>query len=56
MFTVEQVKNNITNYKIENGIVIDKSNNQPVQDEDRILEVKSSILFIKKQKKNMIDY
>jgi len=45
MLTVEQVKNNITNYKIENGIVIDKSNNQPVQDEDRILEVKSSILF-----------
>ena len=50
MFTVEQVKNNITNYKIENGIVIDKSNNQPVQDEDRILEVKSSILFYKEAK------
>ena len=45
MLTVEQVKNNITNYKIENGIVIDKSNDQPVYDEDRILEVKSSILF-----------
>ncbi len=45
MLTVEQVKYNISNYKIENGIVIDKSNNQPVQDVDKILEVKSSILF-----------
>ena len=45
MLTVEQVKNNVSNYKIENGIVIDKSSNQPVQDENKLLEVKSSILF-----------
>lgn len=45
MLTVEQVKNNISNYRIENGIVIDKSNNQPVQEENKILEVKSSVLF-----------
>lgn len=45
MLTVEQVKNNVSNYKIENGIVVDKTNNQPVQDEDKVLEVKSSILF-----------
>ena len=45
MLTVEQVKNNISNYKIKNGIVIDKANNQPIQDEDKILEVKSSVLI-----------
>ena len=50
MLTVEQVKNNISNYKIENGIVIDKSNNQPVQDEDKILEVKSSVMMYREAK------
>ena len=50
MLTVEQVKNNVSNYKIENGIVIDKSSNQPVQDENKILEVKSSILFYNEAK------
>ena len=50
MLTVEQVKNNISNYKIENGIVIDKSNNQPVQDVDKILEVKSSVMMYREAK------
>ena len=45
MLTVEQVKDNISNYRIKNGIVIDKSSNQPLQDEDKILEVKSSVLI-----------
>ena len=44
MLTVEQVKNNISNYRIENGIVIDKKTNQQVHDENKILEVKSSVL------------
>lgn len=50
MLTVEQVKNNISNYKIENGIVIDKSNNQLVQDEDKILEIKSSVIMYREAK------
>lgn len=50
MLTVEQVKNNISNHKIENGIVIDKFNNQPVQDEEKILEVKSSIMMYREAK------
>lgn len=50
MLTVEQVKNNISNYKIENGIVIDKSNNLPVQDVDKILEVKSSVMMYREAK------
>lgn len=50
MLTVEQVKNNISNYRIENGIVIDKSNNQPVQDEDKVLEVKSSVMMYREAK------
>lgn len=50
MLTVEQVKNNISNYKIENGIIIDKSNNQPVQDEDKILEIKSSVMMYREAK------
>ena len=50
MLTVEQVKYNISNYKIENGIVIDKSNNQPVQDENKILEVKSSVMMYREAK------
>ena len=45
MLTVELVKDNISNYRIKNGIVIDKSSNQPLQDEDKILEVKSSVLI-----------
>ncbi len=45
MLTIEKVKSNLANYKIENGIVIDKITNQPVQDENSILEIKSSILF-----------
>lgn len=52
MLTAEQIKNNISNYKVENGIVIDKSNNQPVQDEDKVLEVKSSILLYRESKES----
>ena len=50
MLTVEQVKNNISNYKIENGIIIDKSNNQPVQDEDKMIEVKASVMMYREAK------
>lgn len=50
MLTVEQVKNNILDYKITNGIVIEKSSNQPVQDEDKILEVKSSFMMYREAK------
>ncbi len=50
MLTVEQIKNNISNYRIENGIVVDKSNNQLVQDEDKILEIKSSVMMYREAK------
>ena len=47
MLTAEQVKSNISNYRIENGLVIDKSNNQLIQNEELILEVKSSVMMYK---------
>lgn len=50
MLTVEQVKSNISRYGIENGIVVDKSNSQPVHDEDKILEVKASMMMYSEAK------
>ncbi len=50
MLTVEQVKTNISNYKILNGVVIDKSSNYPIQNEDKILEVKSSVMMYREAK------
>ena len=45
MLQVEDIKNYCTNYKIENGNVIDKNTNNVVQDENIILRVKASILI-----------
>lgn len=50
MLTVKQVKNNISNYKIENGIVFDKSTNRAIQDEEKILEIKSSVMIYREAK------
>lgn len=47
MLSYEEIKNYCTNYKIENGIIIDKNTNQSVTDEDIILKVKSSVLIYK---------
>lgn len=47
MLSYEEIKNYCTNYKIENGTVIEKSSNKPVTDEETILKVKSSILIFK---------
>lgn len=47
MITVEKVKEDVSRYRIENGIVIDKSNNTQVTDEETILNVKTSYLFYK---------
>lgn len=45
MLQVEDIKNYCTNYKVENGKVIDKNTNQQVLDENTILKVKSSVLI-----------
>lgn len=45
MLTYEEIINYTSNYKVENGIVIDKINNQQIKDESIILKVKSSILI-----------
>ena len=50
MLTYEEIMNYCSNYKIENGIVIDKRTNQQVLDEDTILEVKSSVLLFNEAK------
>lgn len=47
MLNYEEIMNYCLNYKIENGVIIDKQTNQRVLDEDTILKVKSSILFFK---------
>ncbi len=44
MLTVNEVKNNINNYIIEDGFVIDKNTGLTVDDENKILEILSSIL------------
>ncbi len=45
MLSVEEIKKNIAKYKIKNGQVIDKSTNQPIEDENTVLNVKTSILL-----------
>lgn len=50
MLTYEEIMDNCTKYKIENGQVIDKSTNQVIIDEDIIIRVKSSILLYKDAK------
>ena len=45
MLQVDDIKNYCTNYKIENGNVIDKKTNTIVLDENIILNVKASILI-----------
>lgn len=50
MLTIEQIKNNINNYSVSNGVVIQKNNNQQITDEQTILEVKSSILIYNEAK------
>ena len=45
MLSVEEIKKNIAKYKIENGQVIDKLTNQPIEDENTVLNVKTSILI-----------
>lgn len=52
MLTIEQIKNNINNYSVSNGVVIQKNNNQQITDEQTILEVKSSILIYNEAKAN----
>ena len=52
MLSYEEIKNYCTNYKVENGIVIEKSSNKPVTDEETILKVKSSILIFKEANKS----
>ncbi len=52
MFNYEEIIKYCSNYKIENGIVIDKTSNQQVTDEDVILKVKSAILLYKESKES----
>lgn len=50
MLSYEEIMNYCSNYKIDNGIVIDKNTNQQVIDEETILKVKTSILLFKESK------
>lgn len=50
MLSHEEIMNYCSNYKIEDGVVIDKHNNQQVLNEDIILKIKSSILLFKESK------
>ena len=50
MLNYEEVMSYCSNYKVENGIVIDKNTNHQVLDDDTILKVKSSILLFKESK------
>lgn len=50
MLNYEEIMNYCLNYKIENGVVIDKNSNQKVLDENTILKVKASILLFKESK------
>lgn len=52
MLTYEEIMNYCSNYKIENGTVIDKLNNQKVTDENTLLRVKTSILLFKEAKES----
>ena len=50
MLSYEEIINYCSNYKIENGIVIDKKTNKKVVDEEIILKVKSSVLIFRESK------
>ena len=50
MLSYEEIMNYCSNYKIDNGIVIDKNTNQQVIDEEIVLRVKTSILVFKESK------
>lgn len=50
MFTIDEIINYYSNYKVEHGIVIDKKTNTPVLDEDTILKIKSAILIYNEAK------
>lgn len=50
MLSYEEIMNYCSNYKIDNGIVIDKNTNQQVIDEEIVLKVKTSILIFKESK------
>lgn len=50
MLNYEEIMNYCLNYKIENGVVIDKQTNQKVLDENTILKVKASVLLFLESK------
>lgn len=50
MLSYEEIMNYCSNYKIDNGIVIDKNTNQQVINEEIVLRVKTSILIFKESK------
>ncbi|MDO5569684.1 MAG: hypothetical protein Q4G04_06260 [bacterium] len=50
MLTYDEIISYCSNYKIENGVVINKINNQQITDEDIILKVKTSVLLFKEAK------
>lgn len=50
MLSYEEIMDYCSNYKIDNGVVIDKRTNKQVIDEETILKVKSSILLFKEAK------
>lgn len=47
MLTYDEIISFCSNYRIENGTVIDNKTNEKVTDEDTILKVKSSVLIFK---------
>lgn len=52
MLTYDKIMKYCSDYKVENGIVIDKKSNQQVTDEDVILKVKSSVLLFKESRES----
>ena len=47
MLTYDEIMKYCSDYKIENGIVVDKKSNQQITDENIVLKVKSSVLLFK---------
>ena len=50
MLTYEEIINYCSNYKIDNGIIVDKKTSKQVLDEETILKIKSSVLLFKEAK------
>lgn len=50
MLSYEEIMNYCSNYRIENGVVIDKKTNAKVLDEETILRVKSAVLIFRESK------